>query len=218
VQARAAKPIEAKPSLELHDLAPSSLCVTKGELAGTRVEVPTFRASALGHGGDAVAIKFVVFGETAKKRALASGEERRQVGLKLRALDGCNLLYVAWRLDPKPGLEVSIKRNPGAHRHQECGARGYTKLKPARREKLPTLVEGVAYELRAEITGDAIVAWIDDRVVWRGTLPAEARDLSGPVGVRSDNLAFELVSVGVDARAGGDVDVDLKCHAQVDAD
>ena len=31
-------------------------------------------------------------------------------------------------------------------------------------------------------------------MVWRGTLPAAARDLAGPAGLRSDNLAFDLVS------------------------
>lgn len=215
-QVLAAKPASIEPQVALHDVAPSSLCVTRGELAGSRVEVPTFRATALGHGGDAAAIRFAVSGETAKKRALASGADRRQVGLKLRAVDGCNLLYVMWRLDPKPGLEVALKRNPGSRTHQECGARGYTKLEALRREKLPALVKGATHELRAEIAGDAILAWVDDKLVWRGKLPAEARELAGPAGLRSDNLAFELESVSVDARGGGEVDVDLDCHDESD--
>lgn len=208
----AAKPAKTEPQLALHDVAPGSLCITKGKLSGSRVEAATFRATALGAGGDAAAIKFVVFGETAKKRALANGAERRQLGLKLRALDGCNLLYVMWRLDPKPHLEVAIKRNPGSRTHEDCGAHGYTKLKPMRREDLPALVNGDSHELRAEIAGDAILAWVDDKLVWRGKLPADARDLTGPAGIRSDNLAFELTSVSVDARGGGKVDLDLDCH------
>lgn len=215
-QVLAAKPANTAPQLALHDIAPGTLCVTKGKLSGSRVDAPTFRATALGHGGDAAAIKFVVVGDTAKKRALASGDLRRQVGLKLRALDGCNLLYVMWRLDPKPGLEVAIKRNPGARTHEECGAHGYTKLKPIRREKLPALAAGAAHELRAEIAGDAILAWVDDKLVWRGKLPDEARELTGPAGLRSDNFAFELTSVSVDARGGGEVDLELDCHDDAD--
>jgi hypothetical protein len=121
-----------------------------------------------------------------------------------------------WRLDPKPHLEVALKRNRGARTHGECGARGYTKLEAIRREKLPVLAAGVPHELRAEIEGDAILAWVDSKLVWRGKLPAEARELSGPVGLRSDNLSFELTSVSVDARAGGKVDLDLDCHDEAD--
>ncbi|NVB84260.1 MAG: hypothetical protein HOV81_38140 [Kofleriaceae bacterium] len=217
-QVMAAKPTSTVPQIALHDIAPASLCITRGELAGTRVEVPTFRATALGEGGDAAAIRFSVVGDTARKRALASGAERRQLGLKLRAVDGCNLLYVMWRLDPKPGLEVALKRNPGSRTHGECGAHGYTKLKPIRREKLPALVNGATHELRAEIAGDAILAWVDDKLVWRGELPVAARDLSGPAGLRSDNLAFELESVSVDARGGGKVDLALDCHDEAGPD
>lgn len=217
-QVPATKPAKLEPRLALQDITPGSLCVTKGALTGSRVEAPTFRASAPGHGGDAAAIKFVVLGETARKRALASGDERRQLGLKLRALDGCNLLYVMWRLDPKPGIEVALKRNRGSRRHEECGARGYTKLKPSRRVAPPALVDGAAHELRAEISDDVILAWIDGKLVWRGKLPAEAGDLSGPAGLRSDNLAFELEAVSVDMRSGGEVDVDLECHGDDTAD
>lgn len=206
----------AKPQLTLHDVAPGSLCVTKGELAGARVEAPTFRAVVPGHDGDAASIKFVVRGPTVKTRALASGSNRRQLGLKLRAKDGCNLVYVMWRLDPKPKIEVEIKRNPGARTARDCGARGYTRLEPTSVGVLPSLEEGVEHELRAEIIGDELVAWIDERLMWRGDLPGKARELSGPAGVRSDNLAFELAAVAVDARSGGKVDA--KCRGVDDSD
>lgn len=203
-------PSPVRPQLALQDIAPSSLCVTKGELAGARVEVPTFRAVVPGHGGDAASLKFVVRGPTTQTRALASGDDRRQLGLKLRAKDGCNLVYVMWRLDPKPKLEVSIKRNAGARTARDCGARGYTRIKPAQVGTLPELDDGTEHELRAEITGATLVAWIDERVMWRGELPAEADELAGPAGMRSDNLSFELAAVAVDARSGGDVEV--RCH------
>ena len=215
-QRRAAKPSSTQPRLALDNVVPTTLCVTKGELAGALVETPTFRAVAPGHNGDAASIKFVVRGPTAKARALASGQQRRQVGLKLRGQDGCNLLYVMWRIDPKPKLEVSIKRNPGARTHHDCGARGYTKLVPTQVDVPPTLQDGLEHELRAEIVGDALVAWIDGRTMWQGAMPAEARELTGPAGVRSDNLAFELAAIAVDARGGSDVDVKCQDHDDVE--
>ncbi|NVB82469.1 MAG: hypothetical protein HOV81_29085 [Kofleriaceae bacterium] len=189
-----------------------ALCVTKGKLASARVEVPTFRAVALDRGGDGAAAKFVVHGATATERALASGQERRQIGLKLRAENGCNLVYVMWRLDPKPKIDVSVKRNVGQKTSKECGAEGYTKVKPTSSlgpADLPTLDDNTEHELRAEITGDALVAWVDGRVAWMGSLPETARTLAGPAGVRSDNLDFELRGLAVDV--GSRADVAAKC-------
>lgn len=195
----------------LDKITADTLCVTRGKLTETtdlakRIDVPTFRAVAPGHAGDAAAVRVRVNGRTEHTRALASGQERRQVGLKLRAQDGCNLVYVMWRLDPKPKLDVSVKRNPGQRTAKECGADGYTKVKPITATKyLPDLLDGSEHELRAEISGNSLLAWIDDQQVWRGTLPEGAAELSGPAGVRSDNLSIDLVSLSVEKRAGGDV-------------
>lgn len=208
---RRALPARAvKPQLALDDIGSSALCVTKGALSGARVEAPTFRAVAPGHRGDAASIKFVVRGPTATTRALAHGSNRRQLGLKLRAKDGCNLLYVMWQLDPDPKLVVDIKRNPGARTHRDCGANGYSRIEPISVGKLPSIEYGAEHELRAEIVEDKLVAWIDNHVMWSGALPTEAHELSGPSGVRSDNLDFELAAVAVDARGGGKVDA--KCR------
>ena len=169
------------------------LCATHGHATiGGAVSEPTVRAYARGTTGDAAQLAFVYRGETASQRALASGPARRQLGLKLRAKDGCNVVYVMWRLDPRPKLEVSVKRNPGARDHEECGADGYTKVKATKTWPLPALEAGDHHALRAAIAGDELTAWIDDVVVWRGRLPASARDLVGPAGLRSDNLAFDL--------------------------
>lgn len=192
------------------------MCVTSGHLARTRVDDPTFRAVVPGRSGDAAAVKVVVHGTTTKQRALDSGELRRQFGLKLRADNGCNLVYVMWRLDPKPKVEVSVKRNPGARTAKDCGARGYTKIKPARAVSPPTLDDGSEHELRAEIDGDTLTAWIDGQVSWHGTLPAEAAELSGPAGFRSDNLQLEIAGFAVDSRSGGDVDAKCKPDAAGD--
>lgn len=190
----------AAPSLAVSPVAADRLCVTKGAASlGATVTEPTMRAVALGTSGDAAALRFVFRGETAKSRELASGETRHQLGLKLRAQDGCNLVYVMWRLDPKPSLEVQLKLNPGKRTHRECGANGYTRLKPARSSAsslaaVPSLSPGSSHTLRAEIVGDDLLAWIDDQLVWRGPLPPSTRTLSGPAGLRSDNVRFDLVS------------------------
>lgn len=189
-----------QPTHELTAIAPAALCVTKGELAGSLVDTPTFRAVAPAGNGDAASLRFAMRGSSERARALASGDTRRQLGLKLRAQDGCNVLYVMWRLDPKPRLEVSIKRNPGSHTHEQCGARGYTKLRPVRAAATPAIDDGREHELRAEISGDELVAWIDGRVVWHGLLPDGARELQGPAGLRADNLAFELAGIATNAR------------------
>jgi hypothetical protein len=179
-----------------------SICVTKGAIGpGSLVDVPTFRGVALGTSGEAARIDFVYRGRSRGERALASGQVRRQIGLKLRAADGCNLVYVMWRLDPRPQVEVSVKSNPGARTHAECGARGYTKLKPTNYNGASDPVVGQRYSLSAQITGDDLRVWIDNRLVWQGTLPYGAKSMSGPSGLRSDNIAYSVVAFG--APAGG---------------
>lgn len=215
-----------RPATSLARVAPGALCVTRGELDGSHVAVPTFRAVAPDSSGDRAAMTFVVRGETATTRALASGQDRRQLGLKLRAQDGCNLVYVMWRLDPVPKLDVSVKQNPGARTAKECGADGYTKVRPLRSYKhvpIGTLDDGVEHELRAAIDADNMLsAWIDDHLVWRGRLPAAARALEGTAGLRSDNLDFELVSFRAEDGAKRDLlahdrATPARCQAHADA-
>lgn len=206
---------DAQPVRAVADVKATELCVTRGNFADTKIDVPTFRAVALGKSGDAAAVSVVVHGETTNVRALSSGEERHQLGVKLRAQDGCNLVYVMWRLDPKPKIAVSVKLNPGMATAQECGANGYTNVKPAwsaSAADLPILDDGKPHSLRAEISGDALTAWVDGTVAWQGTLPESARDLAGPAGVRSDNLSFDLTGFAVDSRQNPAATVKkLKC-------
>ena len=110
----------------------AGLCVTKGALKSlgkkkVRITEPTVRAVRPGSTGDAATLRFTYRGGSPKSRALKSGQMRRQMGLKLRAADGCNLVYVMWRIEPKPGIEIQTKLNPGEHTNAECGTDGYTK-------------------------------------------------------------------------------------------
>ncbi|MDB4953925.1 MAG: hypothetical protein JWO36_1494 [Myxococcales bacterium] len=196
-----AAPGERSPSIEIKPIAHDAICVTKGEIANQTIREPTVRAFARGAGGDAAQLKFTYGGESETTRDLASGEARHQLGLKLRAEDSCNVVYVMWRLDlngltpPKPKLAVSVKRNRGKRTHEECGAEGYTKVKPAKSSPIPVLEIGATHTLRAEIVGDELFAWIDGKLSWQGHLPEDARDMTGPAGLRSDNVRLEVLEL-----------------------
>ncbi|MBZ5537408.1 MAG: hypothetical protein LAO31_15745 [Acidobacteriia bacterium] len=137
-------------------------------------------------------MRFRYLGPTERGSALGSGEMRRQLGLKLRAQDPCNLLYVMWRLEPKPGIVVSIKLNPGQHASSECENGGYRNIKPLRTAPVPELKTGVSHSLRAEMKGDNLTVMADDRVVWEGPIGNQALKLKGPVGLRTDNSRLEF--------------------------
>jgi hypothetical protein len=133
-------------------------------------------------------------GKTAKDKPLGSGEIRRQFGLKLRAQNGCNLVYAMWRIAPKSELVVSVKSNPGMATHAECGTRGYTNIKPQFASPAPVLKKGASHTLHAEMKGSAMRVFIDGQAVWEGDVGQAAMAFDGPVGVRTDNghFRFEL--------------------------
>src|SRR5262249_53598339 len=123
----AAKPPAAR---SLRQLPADELCVTHGtieSLPGGKIAIthPEVRAVAAGRGDPAATMRFTYLGRSVKSAPLASGEVRRQIGLKLRAQDGCTVTYVMWRIDPSPELVVSVKRNPGQSTAKECGVHGY---------------------------------------------------------------------------------------------
>lgn len=169
---------------------------------GLHIADPKVRAVVPGAAGDAAELRFVYAGQTSITVPLASGEVRQQVGLKLQAADGCNLIYVMWRMGE--GVVVSIKRNPGQHTHAECGVRGYRNLPPELRIPIPAPQVGSAHRLEAAIDDGVLVARVDGDEVWRGRLDATARELRGPPGLRTDNVALSELELRVSfvTRAG----------------
>ena len=128
----------AAPSIAVQPVPSDRMCVTHGVMQGTEVSDPTFRAVSTTSAGDAAELTFKMHDWPVQTRALRSGDVRHQLGLKLRAADGCNLVYVMWRLDPpRPSIEVQIKANPGSHTNDECGTDGYTRVRPDVRGKIP---------------------------------------------------------------------------------
>jgi len=197
-----AAPSDHAPTITVKAIAKDALCVTKGDVKDGAITEPTVRGYALGGTGEAAQLTFTYRGETEKTRELASGEARRQIGLKLRAQDGCNVVYVMWRLDPRPMIDVSVKLNPGMKTHAECGANGYTKVKPYKKTFIPQFEYGKTHTLRAEIVDDDLYAWIDGKLLWQGRLPETARSLAGPAGIRSDNVALDIVELSTPTKEG----------------
>ena len=135
------------------------------------------------------AIRFRYLGPSETTKPLASGELRRQIGLKLRAADSCNVVYVMWHIAPDSRIAVSVKRNAG-HSHAQCGAHGYESIVSQIRSAPRPIRPGDVRTLRAELHGTALIVTADGRVVWQGKLPHLLP--SGPPGFRTDNARFVL--------------------------
>ena len=202
--------VEHPPTVEVVPIARETLCVTHGEIRGNRIADPTVRAVASETTGTAGQLAFDARGWTATERDLASGQARHQVGLKLRAQDSCNVLYVMWRSD-KAKLDVSLKVNPGKHTHAQCGADGYAKLRGTTRP-IPTLLG--SHVLRGELVGNELTAWVDGKVAWRGTVPEAALAITGPSGFRADNTELDLAQFSAPVAPGSF----LQCRTESSAD
>jgi hypothetical protein len=180
---------------------PAQLCVTSGHVTpvggvGPTLSVadPGMRAVVAGDVARSAEVAFTYVGPSPRQVPLASGEMRLQVGLKLRAQDTCNVVYVMWHVAPMPGIFASIKRNPGQSLQRECGDSGYINLRPSALHPPPAIAPGEQHTLHAEIDGNDLVVVADGARVWEGTLPDGAFAFDGPPGVRTDNVSatFEL--------------------------
>ena len=181
----------------LKPVARDDLCVTNGAVAllpsgRMRIDTASSRAVVLASGGRAAEIRFRYLGPSTEAKPLASGELRRQIGLKLRAQDTCNLVYAMWHIEPDEKLGVSVKRNPGKQTHEECHADGYVTVRPSISAPLPKLAVGEWHDLRADLRATELTLFADGATVWRGALPAAINEIDGPSGLRTDNARFEF--------------------------
>src|SRR6202050_3309990 len=172
--------LTASPRPGANKLAPVSradLCVTEGAIEqgpGQRlsVAVPKMRAYLNATTAQSVEADFTYLGSTGNEARLGSGELRRQFGLKLRAQDACNLVYAMWRIEPESKLVVSVKSNPGQHTSAECDKRAHRNIKPRHSTPVPALRSGDTHALRAEMTGSEMEVFVDDSLVWQGSVGA----------------------------------------------
>ena len=178
------------------------LCVTEGTIASREknqleVDAPKMRAYVNAWTAQDATARFTYLGPSKEQSPLGSGEMRRQFGLKLRAQNACNLVYVMWRFEPESRIVVSVKQNAGQTTSAECGNRGYRNIKAERNHPVPAVRAGDAHELVAVMRGTGLAVRVDGKEVWTGDLGSEAAELNGPVGIRSDNVRLKF-----DLRAG----------------
>ena len=174
----------------------AQLCVTNGEVTARQdgklaIDTPSSRGTVQHSDGDTAELRFRYLGPSADSKPLASGEMRRQIGIKLHAQDSCNLLYVMWHIEPDSRIAVSIKRNPSEHTHAECHANGYTNLHPIYEVAQRPLAQGESHILRAELRGTQLTVLADGERAWVGSVPGLG-GIDGPVGFRTDNARFEF--------------------------
>src|ERR1700676_4295567 len=145
-----------------------------------------------------VAIKFTYLGPSNEVSHLGSGEVRHQFGVKLKAQDICNLVYVMWNFDTQK-VAVSVKLNPGQRTHEDCLDRGYiNSIKPRLSAPPPAVRVDQPHSLSADIAGQELTVKADGRIVWQGMLVPVVLEFHGPVGLRSDNahVVFDFLAGG----------------------
>jgi len=187
--------VSSVPSLQL--IKRDQFCVTNGAISTLpngrlEIDTPSSRAVVQMDTAQTAEIHFRYLGPSKESKPLASGEMRRQIGLKLRAQDTCNLLYTTWHIEPDSKIAVSIKRNVGKHTHEECGAGGYLNIEARRKVEPPKILSGEWHTLRSELHGNDLTIFADGIVVWEGALGNGLSKINGPVGLRTDNARFEF--------------------------
>ena len=143
-----------------------------------------------------VLLQFRYRGQTPNPEPNGSGEIVEQIGIKLRTLNTCNVLYVMWRITPPEGIVVKLKRNPGQCHHKECGANGYISIAPSsqvplavtasdqRTHRLNVMMEDLDGAVR-------ITVQVDGHIVWTGEVSQRLLEgIVGPAGFRTDNGSF----------------------------
>jgi len=172
-------------------------CITEGRITRSesqwmRVDSTKMRA-VLGWASKPEAeIRFRYLGETQDHSLLRSGAERTQIGLKLKAQDDCNVLYIMWRISPVSSLVVSVKNNPGQHRHAECGNSGYTNIRGTLSRPVPKITERSEHSLHATLNGTSLSVDVDGALAWEGSVGDDVLRFDGPAGLRSDNAQFDF--------------------------
>ena len=178
------------------DLRPAGLQVTEGAIAPAGEVVMRTRSAATravardgGRHAAKARLRFRALGPSDTVAPLGSGLVRRQIGLKLRAADPCNLLYVMWHATPEQSIQVQVKRNPGQTTSAQCGNRGYTEVASIPMPPADRALHTLEAQTKRVAGGALVLAvYADGDMVQRLTIPADlAAGLDGPIGVRSDN-------------------------------
>jgi hypothetical protein len=174
---------------EIHKAPGERLMVRAKEMRATLKEMSAAQK---------VMLNFTYLGPTKEVAHLGSGEVRHQFGIKLKAQDTCNLVYVMWNFDTQK-IAVAVKLNPGQRTHAECLDHGYVgNFKPRAFAEPPALHVNEPHSLYAQLEGQELTVKADGAIVWQGTLLPVVLEFQGPVGLRSDNaeVVFDFLSGG----------------------
>lgn len=201
----AAPPPKASPSTTAAPPPPPAItairtaqfCPTSGRVDpvgpfGMKVDLGGMRGVVAGDTSAKAELAFTYRGPSSATSPMADGTVKRQIGLRLRAQDTCNAIYVMWQIAPASRISVSVKRNPGKSTHAQCLDQGYINLRPTGEPSPPTPQVGAPRVLRAEIEGRILRVTADGATAFQGALPEEADAFSGPAGIRSDNGVFDF--------------------------
>ena len=149
----------------------------------------------------------IVASSTQNMDALASGAERHQWGVFIRAKDQCNLLYFMFRIDGAEPQEdefsasfvVQQKSNPNLSSHEDCGNLGYQTIQGTLSSpKTMRLKKGKNYILSIKDFGSSMVASLDDHAIWRLDSSSLALPEQSYIGVRSDNVVWDFALHALD--------------------
>ena len=131
-----------------------------------------------------VLLQFRYRGQTPDPEPNRSGKIVEQIGVKLRTLNTCNVLYVMWRITQPEGIAVKLKRNPGLSQHKDCGANGYIPIAPS--SQMPLAVTASDQRTHRTYCWRTSTAWC--RSLFRLTV-----NLSGPE--KSLNVCWRVLMV-----------------------
>lgn len=137
-------------------------------------------------------------GKTRKKKPLKSGIIERQVCLKLKSPNTCNVLYICWNgVDiGEEFINIQTKRNASILKRKcrglgKCDGEGYDQPIATIQLQNKTLLDQKFHTLSAQIVKSEkrLIVCVDNAIVYRGLfdLPIE---LNGTSGIRSQNGKF----------------------------
>lgn len=197
----------------------ASLKVTLGSIKETKSGFLTttsakMRAVERAPSASTAQLQFRYRGPSKKTTAPNSnGTIKRQIGLKMRAKDTCNLLYVMWEVGRTQIREdgsrdhrspekivILVKSNPGKSTHKGCGTDGYQTIATINQNDpshgFASARDEKGHRLRAELVpkgraGYDLFVYVDGKEVWNGRIAHRLlRNIDGPAGIRSDNGSF----------------------------
>jgi hypothetical protein len=187
---------------KVEPVSPGALDVTSGKVKPLRsgllqIDHNSVRAVQMGRWARNGKIRFESRGQTAELKPFKSGIVKEQIGLKLRAMDGCNLVYVMWTLHPKEEITVRTKENPNKTESEDCESDGYTLLDTYRVPQKKSARNRRTSRLQADFVSKGnrhhVLVYVDNVRVLQVRIPHSfVSTVNGPVGLRSDNGRFRL--------------------------